>query len=424
VNANRRPAGHGQLGQADDGLLGYIGKVGSSGAVAWVKGHPGVVDGIIAAVLAGVSLPGLWMTGAPGAAQYRPPDVGGVLLILATVAPLVWRRRQPGLVLVASGTALLVAGVAHYQVELAWLAPILAVYSVACYRQQHWELWSLVVWVAEVLAHYPLSPESGNALGLAVALAATVVLWARGDSVRSRRLENQTLRERAERAEADREVRAAQAVAAERARMARELHDVVAHALSVIVMQAGGAGMVPRLTEAEAKAVLSSIEQTGRQAFAEMRRLVGILRDRDDGAALAPQPSLAQIPALVARLAAAGLDVRLDVEGDSRPLPAGAELSAYRIVQEALTNTLKHAGPARAHVRLLWSPSCLDIEVTDDGRGSDLGGEPGRVAADHGGQGLIGMRERVALFGGELEAGPSSGGGYRVAARLPVGATA
>lgn len=143
---------------------------------------------------------------------------------------------------------------------------------------------------------------------------------------------------------------------------------VVVAGAGIVMPAGGGAGTVPRLREAEARAVLSTIEQTGRHAFAEMRRLVGILRDGDDGAALAPQPSLQEIPALVTRLAGAGLDVHFDIEGDSRPLPAGAELSAYRIVQEALTNTLKHVGPTTARVRLSWCPSFLDIEVTDDGR--------------------------------------------------------
>jgi signal transduction histidine kinase len=404
------------------GLPGYIEDVRRSGPVTWVRDHPGAVDWTIAAALAGASLPSLWVTGAPEVAQFRSADVWGVLLTLAIVLPLAWRRRRPDLVLVASGTALLAADTAGYHLELAWLAPILAVYSLACYRQRRGQLWPLVIWVGEVLAHYPLAGKESTALGLAGALAATVVVWVRGDSVRSRRLENQALAERAERAEAGREARAAQAVAEERARMARELHDVVAHALGVIVMQAGGAGMIPRLEEAKAKAVLSDIEQTGRQAFAEMRRLVGILRDGGgEGVALTPPPSLGQIPALVDRLAGAGLNVRLEVEGDCRPLPAGAELSAYRIVQEALTNTLKHAGPASARVRLSWCPASLDIEITDDGRGNRPG-LPAMTAADHGGHGLAVMRERAALFGGDLEAGPSPGGGYRVAARLPLGA--
>jgi signal transduction histidine kinase len=419
VNSNSASGAPCQLGKAYRGPRGYIEDVRRSGPVTWIRDHPGAVDWVITAVLASVSLPGLWLTGGP--AQVRSADMWGVLLILAIVVPLAWRRRRPGLVLVFSGTALLAAGAAGYHLELAWLAPILAVYSLACYRQRRSQLWPLVIWAGLVLAHYPLPDQGATALGLATALAATVVVWVRGDSVRSRRLENQALADRAERAEAGREARAAQAVAEERSRTARELHDVVAHALGVIVMQAGGAGMIPGLEEAKAKAVLSVIEQTGREAFAEMRRLVGLLRD-GDGLALAPQPSLEQIPALVDRLVGAGLNVRLDVEGDCRPLPAGVGLSAYRIVQESLTNTLKHAGPATARVRLSWCPASLDIEVTDDGRGNRPVPLTATPSPDHGGHGLAGMRERAALFGGDLQAGPSPGGGYRVAARLPFGA--
>jgi signal transduction histidine kinase len=180
---------------------------------------------------------------------------------------------------------------------------------------------------------------------------------------------------------------------------------------------------VPALKEADAKAVLSTIEQTGRQAFAEMRRLVGVLRDEDEAGALAPQPTTGEIPALIARLAGAGLEVDLEIEGIQREVPAGVELSAYRIVQEALTNTLKHSGAGHATVRLSWSQDHLEVEVSDGGPVAGAAVPP-PVRADSGGKGLVGMRERVMLFGGELEAGPSPHGGYRVAARLPLEGTA
>jgi signal transduction histidine kinase len=177
---------------------------------------------------------------------------------------------------------------------------------------------------------------------------------------------------------------------------------------------------VPRLGEADAKAVLGTIEQTGRQAFAEMRRLVGVLRDDNEAAATEPQPTVDEIPALLARLADSGLDVDLRVEGEPRPVPAGVGLSAYRIVAEALTNTLKHAGPARARVCLAWSADRLDIEVADEGPAAGVT-VPARTRPDSGGHGLVGMRERAVLYGGELEAGPTADGGYRVVARLPLG---
>lgn len=194
---------------------------------------------------------------------------------------------------------------------------------------------------------------------------------------------------------------------------------MVSQALGVIVMQAGGAGSMLVLTEPDAKAVLATIEQTGRQAFAEMRRLVGVLRDEDEVAALAPQPTVREIPALVARLASAGLDVDLETEGTQREAPAGVELSAYRIVQEALTNTLKHSGGGHATVRLSWSQDHLEVEVSDDGPAAGAAVPP-PVRADTGRKGLVGMRERVMLFGGELEAGPNPHGGYRVTARFPL----
>jgi signal transduction histidine kinase len=219
----------------------------------------------------------------------------------------------------------------------------------------------------------------------------------------------------------EREARARAAVAEERARIARDFHDVVSQALGVIVMQAGGAGSMAELTDSDARAVLRTIEETGRHAFAEMRSLVTLLRTDDDAINHNPQPTAAEIPALVARLSEAGLDVVLKVDGDARSVPAGVGVSAYRIVQESLTNALKHADAAHVIVRLAWSPGCLRIEVTDDGGGASV---PGRtVAGPIGGTGLIGMRERVALVGGQIEAGPLPDGGYRVAAQLPFGGT-
>jgi signal transduction histidine kinase len=235
----------------------------------------------------------------------------------------------------------------------------------------------------------------------------------------------------------EQELRSRWAVAEERARIARELHDVVAHSVSVMVVQAGAARRTVAVSPDQAATALGQIESTGRQALAELRRLLGLLRDGDGEAtaALAPQPSLANLDSLVAAAREAGLPVEVSVEGEPRPLPAGVDLSAYRIVQEALTNSLKHAGPARARVRVCYGREALEVQVTDDGRGEPpVAGESGLVAVTLGrggvlevpgrsngdGHGLIGMRERVALFGGTLEAGADPGGGYRVAARLPL----
>jgi signal transduction histidine kinase len=207
------------------------------------------------------------------------------------------------------------------------------------------------------------------------------------------------------------ERQAEQAAAAERARIARELHDIVAHHLSVVVLHAAGA----RASGGADLQTLEEIELSGRQALTETRRLFGVLREPGEETGRAPQPGISELPALAGSLRAAGLEVSLSIDGDHAALPAAVDVSAYRIVQEALTNVLKHAGPARAEVTVGCAGSAVTIEVTDDGPGSPA------PPALTGGQGLAGMRERVALFGGDLRAGPRPGGGFAVCARLPVG---
>jgi signal transduction histidine kinase len=206
------------------------------------------------------------------------------------------------------------------------------------------------------------------------------------------------------------------AVSEERNRITRELHDVLAHSVSVMTVQASAVRR--RLTpeqEREREALLT-VEETGRQALAEMRRLVGIMRTEEDSVALTPQPGLGTLPALVEQVRQSGLPVELSVEGEPVALPAGVDLSAYRIVQEALTNTLKHAGPAHAWVAVRYAGNDVEIQVENDGRSTSDG--------DGGGHGLVGMRERVAMCGGELHSGPRPGGGYRISARLPVAGSA
>jgi len=215
----------------------------------------------------------------------------------------------------------------------------------------------------------------------------------------------------------ERDEKARTAVAEERARIARELHDVVAHGVSVIVLQARGGRRVLDEDPAEAREAFDSIEATGKQALAEMRRLLGLLRADDAELALAPQPTLAELDRLVAQIREAGLPVEVQVEGEPIELPPGVDLSAYRIVQEALTNALRHAGPARAHVRVRYGADELELEITDDGPGSANGSGSENGA---GGHGLVGMRERVAVYGGELSAGSRAEGGYALQARLPL----
>jgi signal transduction histidine kinase len=210
----------------------------------------------------------------------------------------------------------------------------------------------------------------------------------------------------------ERDERARAAVAEERTRIARELHDVVAHAMGVIVLQARGARHAMDAAPDDARGAIDAIESTAGTALAEMRQLLGVLREDSEEIAFAPQPSLAHLDVLAAKLREAGLPVEVTVDGETRELPPGVDLSAYRIVQEALTNALKHAGPARARVHLRYRPDHVEVEVLDDGDGGSNGGGSGH--------GLLGMHERVSVFGGELETGPRDGGGYAVRARLPL----
>ncbi|MGZ4611667.1 MAG: sensor histidine kinase [Kineosporiaceae bacterium] len=263
-------------------------------------------------------------------------------------------------------------------------------------------------------------PDVGGTSTMVTSLLAVAVAWLWGENLRNRRARFAALEERARRAEVEREERARLAVAEERLRIARELHDVVAHALSVVAVQSGVAHHVLETRPDAAGAALAAIETTSRDALVEMRRLLGVLRRPDDaGTSRGPAPGLGDLPALADQVRAAGVDVALDVPSELPPLPAGVELSAYRIVQEGLTNVLRHCGPT-ATVIVCVEADALTLEVLDPGRAGAPPPEPGETT---GGHGLVGMRERVAMFGGELSAGRVPGGGFRVRARLPVDAT-
>lgn len=335
------------------------------------------------------------------------------LLALTSVlmtAPLAWRRRFPVVVApVVAGAILLQAAVepGPHPPDSPFLAWIVTMYSVA--------------------AHAGLRPALAAGALLAVAVDAwayrtgddlvfvPVILagsWIAGRVVRSRNVLATELAERTRELEREREERARFAVAEERARIARELHDVIAHTLGVMVVQAGA----ERLHEAPgtpAHETLSAIEQSGREALGEMGRLVAMLRTDTGAERLGPQPSLAQLDPLLARARETGVDVELVVEGRPHPLPAGLDVSAYRIVQEALTNTIRHAHSRRARVRLRWEPTALQIEIADDGVGPPPEPRPT-------GHGLLGIRERVALFDGTLVTGRRDLGGYLLVATLPT----
>jgi signal transduction histidine kinase len=243
-------------------------------------------------------------------------------------------------------------------------------------------------------------------------LVTFTVAWAVGFGLNQKFREADQAKERAARLEREREDEARLAVADERARIARELHDIVGHSVSVMTVQAAGVRSLLRPHQEREREALQVVEQTGREALAEMRRLVGVLRRPEEGPALAPQPSLQHLDKLVDQAREAGLPVQLAVEGDPVQLAAGVDLTAYRLVQEGLTNALKHANAQRAQVRVRYDDGYVNVTVTDDGTG-DGGGESG-------GHGLVGMRERITVYGGELEAGPLPEGGYELHARLPT----
>jgi signal transduction histidine kinase len=238
--------------------------------------------------------------------------------------------------------------------------------------------------------------------------------WVAGRAIRYRREREETLERLTVDLEREREEKARAAVAEERVRIARELHDVVAHAISVIVLQARGGRRSLDTDPGETRQALDTIETTGSEALAEMRRLLGMLRKDDEEIALAPQPSLRHLDLLATQVREAGLPVDVSVEGEPVELPPGIDVSAYRIVQEALTNALKHAGPAMARVVVRYGDHELELEIADTGVGVGVG--PGGEA----GHGLAGMRERVSLYGGNIDTGPRDGGGFAVKARLPL----
>jgi signal transduction histidine kinase len=341
----------------------------------------------------------------------------GYALVLLHTLPLVARRRFPGAVLavcVASGLAF-----AALFMPPVFLGPamLVAVYSVAAYGSRWVSLAGLAV--AELgLAAVWFTPAMLERSTFLLFMGIIAVAWVLGHFVGDRQVYAAQLEERTAELQRAREELARRAVVEERLRLARELHDVVAHAMSVIAVQSGVGAHVANTQPKEAAKALAAIEATSRAALTELRRLLGVLRQADEPRGdLAPVPGLADLEGLLAEVAKAGLAVKLRVNGTRPPLPAGVDLSAYRIIQEALTNVVKHAGPARAQVTIRYRDQDVTVEVTDDGRGAVTAAGDGRVGTGHG---LIGMRERVQAFGGDLEVGPRPGGGFRVAARLPL----
>jgi signal transduction histidine kinase len=263
--------------------------------------------------------------------------------------------------------------------------------------------------VTAIVAHNDPRGGAGNFVFSSIFFT---VGWTIGFALSRKYYEAEEAKERVLRAERERIERAHLAVAEERARIARELHDVVGHSVSVMTVQASAARRLLRPHQEKEREALLVVEQTGREALAEMRRMVGVLRRPEEAPALAPQPSLEHLDKLVAHAREAGLPVDVRIEGEPEPLPAGIDLTAYRLVQEGLTNAIKHARAGRAEVVIRYGGGHVELTVSDDGTGDGDG--------DRGGHGLVGMRERVSVYGGELEAGPKAGGGFRLRARLPV----
>jgi signal transduction histidine kinase len=374
---------------------------------------PWVFDGLLAVAAAGFGVVTLAqvLPLSPG----QPRTVAAYVLILAHSLPIALRRRFPVQVLGCGlGTGLAFASLRLNLVALG-LGILIYVYSVAALRPRRVSLAGLAATEAMMALVFVARPRAlGDRSTLLADAVVVAAAWWLGDGTRRRQEAVAAARERAAELERAREELARRAVVEERLRIARELHDVVAHSMSIIAVQSGVGAHVLDSQPEEARRALAAVEATSRQALVEMRRLLGVLRqEAEPSGSLTPSPGLAEVDALAADVARAGARVEVRIEGTRPELPLGLDLSAYRIVQEALTNVVRHAGPATARVRIRYAPDTVDIEVVDDGRGAGTG------RAD--GHGIAGMRERAALYGGSLDAGPLPGGGFRVAARLPVG---
>ena len=343
------------------------------------------------------------------------------LLMLAAAGytvPFAFRRQHPLAAAFVVATSVvaesaLLTDATRYIVP--FMSALLMTYSTGAYAEGRRGYAGLALMVAAI---FTVSALAADQVAGDYVFPATfgAVAWLAGRAVRTRSQLTEELHEAALREQEAQELQALRAAADERRRLAREMHDVVAHSVSVMVVQAGGARRILERDPERAVAAAAQIERTGREALAEMRRLLGMLhRDDDEHDARAPQPTMAGVGALVERAKEAGLPVELHVSGEQRSLPAGLDLAAFRVVQEGLTNALKYAEHAPTDVHVRWGERTLELEVLDRGPGparERMGGE--------GGHGLVGMRERVKLYGGELEAGRRRGGGFRIRAKLPL----
>ncbi|WP_423202177.1 sensor histidine kinase [Herbihabitans rhizosphaerae] len=390
----------------------------------WMRRHPVVGDTTIALFLGAFDMLAL-TSPMGGTTTWIFIVIGGGLIL-----PLVIRRRYPVLsaylVLIAGVAQLLTHGdagptVTDARMRLADIALGISLYTLVAYVGRRagllyagWLALGTGVWAAWRLE------EKEWFFGVVVVVVIFAFCWALGEFIGARRAYQNEVEQRVKLLETERDQQAKIAVAEERTRIARELHDVVAHAVSVIIVQADGAAYAVRKNPDVAERAVKTIASTGREALTELRRLLGVLRndDGDGGEERAPQPGTESLSELAEKVRKIGLPVRLEAAGKLDDLPAGVSLGVYRIVQESLTNTLKHAGPgASATVKVTRDDERVLLEITDNGTGRIAEHTP---AAVPGGNGLIGMRERANVFGGTLSAGPRAQGGWRVTAVLPV----
>jgi signal transduction histidine kinase len=397
-----------------------MGEPSEAGPLQWAR--PYVADAVLAVAVAGVQVLLLSIATDAARAAWTPVETLTFVLIAAQAAPLVARRPRPLLVffvVLAPNTLYYVRGYPPSGLDLA-LAVALYTVSSRCNRRVSVLCCGAILVVCSVLWVLQVGPYWSRAsLPLFIYLLVFFsAAWAWGRYHRARQQVRDAhvneLMARAEQAERDREAATRQILADERNRIARELHDSIAHHMSVMVVQAGAARRVLDADPDAARAALRAVEEAGRRGMSTIPSLVRALRGGGGATELSPQPSLTRLDDMVGLVRAAGLPVSVQVEGCPRPLPPAVEMSAYRVTQEALTNVLKHAGPARARVCLRYGSDDLEVTVTDDGWGARAAG------GQEGGHGLVGMRERVAVLGGDFEAVSPSTGGFRVRARFPA----
>jgi signal transduction histidine kinase len=341
---------------------------------------------------------------------------GWAVIPLIAYSTLAWRRTQPvpaGIVMIAAWITLNVGSVGDLEpLQVPLVAIIFMAYAMGAYSTGRAAFAApLVLGIGLLLV--VISFDDSVFTDYVFPIAFVLVAWVAGRGLRTRARLTEELHEAAVRAQEEHERELVRAAADERRRIAREMHDVVAHSVSVMVVQAGGARRILERDPRRAVEAAAHIEDVGRAALTEMRRLLGMMHSGEEDAGRMPQPTLRELDGLIERSRAAGLDVTLAVEGAPQPLPPGKDLAAYRVVQEALTNAIKHAGAARTAVTVRWASSSLELEIVDRG-GTAMNGSNGS------GHGLVGMEERMRLYDGSVQAGPVTGGGFRVVARMPL----